>query len=172
MSPVQVLAISLLHGPSSLAAGLLAATKGKSTGSPILLFVLLLVGLGYFLLIRPQRQRARRAQQVNKEINVGDKVVLSSGIIGHVESFSGDNALIEIAPGTVIEVLRRAVAQRIDDVGESADDLVGDDEHEGHEDEGHADPGAEATNDPYKVPPLEGTEHDDTDEGGAGGGAK
>ncbi len=168
MSPAQLLATSLPHGSSSLAAGVLAATKAKSSSgaSGTLIFLVLLLVLGYFLLIRPQRQRARRAQQVNKEIGVGDKVVLSSGIIGHVESFSGDNAFVEIAPGTVIEVLRRAVVQRIDDVGESADDLIGEDgEHEagpstglGHDDS------EDDAGDPYSVPPLEPGSHDGPDD--------
>ena len=44
--------------------------------------------------------------------------MLTSGIIGRVEGFVGDRARIEIAPGMVIEVVRQAVAQRIDDVAD------------------------------------------------------
>ena len=85
-----------------------------------------------------------------------------------MQEFEGDHAFVEIAPGTVIEVLRRAVVQRVDDVPESADDLVGDDEHEADDEESSA---PEDPN-PYKVPPLEGTEHDDTDTDETGGGTK
>jgi len=50
-------------------------------------------------LIRPQRQRRQRQMQLGKQIAVGDKVMLSSGILGRVEGFVGDHARIEIAPG-------------------------------------------------------------------------
>lgn len=120
---------------------LAATTKKASAGSSILLFVVILAGGGYFLLIRPQRARARRAQVATKGIEVGDKVMLSSGIIGRVVDFVGDNARVEIAPGTVIEVLRRAVVQKVDEL--SDDDIavrpLDDDEdaadHDEHDDQ-------------------------------------
>ena len=65
-------------------------------------------------LIRPRNQRRQRQQQVSKQIAVGDTVMLTSGIIGRVEGFVGDRAKIEIAPGMTIEVVRQAVAQRVD----------------------------------------------------------
>ena len=84
-------------------------------------------------LIRPQRQRRQRQMQLGKQISVGDKVMLSSGIIGRVEGFVGDHAMIEIAPGTVIEVLRAAVSQRIDEAVDGAGDLGGTTSYGGHD---------------------------------------
>ena len=47
--------------------------------------------------------------------------MLTSGIIGRVEGFVGDRAKIEIAPGMAIEVVRQAVAQRVDDADADAE---------------------------------------------------
>src|ERR1035438_8063263 len=58
-------------------------------------------------LIRPRRQRRQRQLQVSKQIEVGDKVLLSSGIIGRVDGFVGDHARIEVAPGVIISCAGR-----------------------------------------------------------------
>ena len=111
---VQVLTFSSIHTVVPLTGAVLAAAK-KSSGSTTLIFFVLLFAVGYMFLIRPQRQRRQRQLQVSKQIEVGDKVLLTSGIIGRVEGFVGDHARIEIAPGVIIEVLRRAVSQRLDE---------------------------------------------------------
>jgi len=111
---VQVLTFSSIHTVVPLTGAVLAAAK-KSSGSTTLIFFVLLFAVGYMFLIRPQRQRRQRQLQVSKQIEVGDKVLLTSGIIGRVDGFVGDHARIEIAPGVIIEVLRRAVSQRLDE---------------------------------------------------------
>lgn len=93
----------------------LAATKTKSSSSSFstLIFLVFIVAIGYFLLIRPQRNRARKSQQQQQQIEIGDEVMLSSGIIGTVLGMEGDRATVEIADGVEIEVVRRALAQRL-----------------------------------------------------------
>ena len=86
-----------------------------------MIFIVLLFAVGYMFLIRPRRQRRQRQLQVSKQIEVGDKVLLSSGIIGRVEGFVGDHARIEVAPGVIIEVVRGAVSQRVDEAVDPRD---------------------------------------------------
>lgn len=96
---------------------LLAASKSstKSSGSPFssLILVLLIVAAAYFLLMRPQRNRARQARQVQASLEIGDEVMLTSGIIGRITWLEGDRARVEIAPNTEIEVVRRALGQKV-----------------------------------------------------------
>jgi preprotein translocase subunit YajC len=95
--------------------GSLVAAAKKSSGSfsTSILFLVVIVGIGYFLLIRPQRQRARKAQMQNQNIAVGDEVMLTSGIFGRVTGIEGDRANVEVAPEIEIEVVTRAIAQRV-----------------------------------------------------------
>ncbi len=95
------------------ASGLATARKTTSSGTTSILILVVIVGIGYFLLIRPQRQRARKAQQQNQNVGVGDEVMLSSGIFGRVTGIEGDRASVEIAPDIEIEVVMRAIAQRV-----------------------------------------------------------
>jgi preprotein translocase subunit YajC len=170
MSSVHVIAIPSLHTLATLTSPLLVAAAKKSSGSATtLIFFVLLFAVGYMFLIRPQRQRRQRALQVNKEISVGDKVMLSSGILGRVDGFVGDHARIEIAPGTVIEVLRQAVSKRIDDP------VATDTSASSYDDHSHDDLVDDSGHDPYSVTPLEpGDPSDPGDDHGhpSGGGVR
>jgi preprotein translocase subunit YajC len=109
MTPHLLIASSLLH------AGMLATSKPKTTSSSssiIFVFIVLAAG-GYFLLIRPQRRRAQRMQQSQQSIQIGDEVILTSGIVGRVTWLEGDRARVEIAPNTEIEVLRAAIGRTV-----------------------------------------------------------
>jgi preprotein translocase subunit YajC len=173
MSSVHVIAVSGIHNLATLTGPVLAATAKKSSASPAtLIFFVLLFGVGYMFLIRPQRQRRQRAMQVNKQISVGDKVVLSSGIMGRVEGFVGDHARIEIAPGTVIEVLRQAVSQRVEDPVEGAVQTDAsppgsppyDNHSASYDDHSHDDLVDDSGHDPYSVAPLEDPDKKDPGE--------
>ena len=168
MTHVHVLATSSIHGALPLVGSFLtaaAAKKSSSSSSLTLIFFVLLFGVGYMFLIRPQRQRRQRAAQVSKQISVGDTVMLTSGIIGRVEGFVGDRAKIEIAPGLVIEVVRQAVSQRLDA------DVDADLDHASTSyDEGdHDDLVDDSDHDPYSVPPLEASNTADSGEDDDGG---
>ena len=64
----------------------------------------------YFLLIRPQRVRARQQEQLLKALKPGDKVVTTSGIFGVVVSVKEKTVFIRSAD-TKLEVLKSAVSE-------------------------------------------------------------
>ncbi|MGO9557510.1 MAG: preprotein translocase subunit YajC [Acidimicrobiales bacterium] len=90
-----------------------ASTTTKSNPYGTLIFIVIIAAIGYFLLIRPQRRRARVQHQTQSSIEVGNEIMLTSGIIGRVVSIEGDRARIEIAPGTEIVVVRAAIARQV-----------------------------------------------------------
>ncbi|MEW6059087.1 MAG: preprotein translocase subunit YajC, partial [Actinomycetota bacterium] len=69
----------------------------------------------YFFIIRPQRNRVRQQQALQSGIEVGDEVMTSSGIFATVVEIDDDNetVVLEIAPGTEVRMLRRAITQRL-----------------------------------------------------------
>lgn len=167
MTPVHFTAISGFHTLASVAGPLFAAAKKSSSSGFTLIFFVLLFAVGYMFLIRPQRQRRQRQMQATKQIEVGDKVMLTSGIIGRVQGFVGDHAMVEIAPGMVIEVVRQAVGQRIDEPvdGAGSDAAAYDPKAHSYGDQGHDDLVDDAGHDPYSVPPLEAGETGPTEDG-------
>lgn len=77
--------------------------------------LVLLVLLGYLLLIRPARRRARAAQDLQAALSPGDEVMMTSGLFGEVKQVSDQVVHVEIAPGMVVRVHRGAVSQIITD---------------------------------------------------------
>ncbi|MBC2933616.1 preprotein translocase subunit YajC [Nocardioides sp. zg-1228] len=63
------------------------------------------------MVIRPQQRRQKEVLRLQQSIEVGQRVMTSSGIFGTVVSLTDDRARLEIAPGTQIEVVRAAIAK-------------------------------------------------------------
>ena len=94
----------------------LAANSTKS-GSPAFTFIILavLVGLFYVLIMRPQRNRQRRAMQTQRQVMPGQRIRTTAGMYGTVISGDERDVVIEIAPGVQVTMLRRAVMEVISD---------------------------------------------------------
>lgn len=73
--------------------------------------ILLLVVAFYFLLIRPQKNRAKAQAQMQANLAVGVEIMTTAGIFGTVVNAADDEILLEISPGTIIRILPAAVAR-------------------------------------------------------------
>ena len=74
--------------------------------------VLTLVGFAlllWLLLVRPQARRQRELRHMQSTLEVGDEVMLTSGVYGTVRGLHEDMAQVEIADGVTIRVARGAV---------------------------------------------------------------
>ena len=80
-----------------------------------LLFPLVLLGLMWLLLVRPQKERVRRQRELVASLEVGDRVVTAGGLVGTIVGLTEREARVEVAPGTVLTVLRPAVTDRLDE---------------------------------------------------------
>ena len=111
----------------------------QSGGLLGLLFPLVLIGgVFYFLLLRPQRAQRQRQQQLQSALDVGDEIVTIAGMYGTITDIDDDDdsVTVEIAPGTRVRMVRRAISQRLteDEPGHAEDgdgqDEAGDDTDE------------------------------------------
>lgn len=81
-------------------------------------FIILLVlfGLMWLLLIRPQQQRMRRQRALVSTIDVGDEVVTAGGIVGHIISADTDRVVLEVGPDAVhLTLLRVAINRKLEE---------------------------------------------------------
>ena len=76
----------------------------------MLIFVVLIFGLMYFVLIRPQRKRQKEHQQLIEELKRGDRVVTAGGIYGVIESISEDSVIIKVESGATMRVAKGSVS--------------------------------------------------------------
>src|SRR6476469_8166676 len=75
-----------------------------------LLPMLLIIGVFYILLIRPQQKRQRQLQETISQLKIGDRVVTTGGIIGTITTVKDASFLIRSADKTILEIARTAVA--------------------------------------------------------------
>lgn len=116
---------------------------GGDIWTTVLLFVLM-GGVLYFMLIRPQQKRAKEQQSLMSTLEPGSRVMLISGIIATVKYLGDKQAVVEIAPGVEMTVDKRAITtQPVVDEFEYADDADDDADDEAVEAE-VADAGAAA----------------------------
>jgi len=84
------------------------------------LLVILVAMLAFWAIVmRPARTQQKRVHQLQNELEVGQRVVLSAGIFGTVHALSEGQAEIEVAPGTVITVARQVVVRRAEELESS-----------------------------------------------------
>ena len=77
---------------------------------PIFLFFLVMLVFLYLLLVRPQRQQAKRHQEMLQNLNIGDEVITAGGIYGEVTGIDEERVQLEIDADVRIAVARRAIA--------------------------------------------------------------
>lgn len=94
---------------------LLAAAQKKQQGGGIAAFLplLVLVGVFWFLIMRPQQQRAKQQKQMTSDIKQGDRVVAAGGIVGTVRRIDDDTISLQVADNVVIKVDRGSVSKRL-----------------------------------------------------------
>jgi preprotein translocase subunit YajC len=87
------------------------AAGGGSFLIQLLPFVMIL-GIMYFLIIRPQQNRLKEHKNMIASIKRGDTIVTSGGIVGKVVRVIGDAELqVEIAEGVRVRVVRSTVSE-------------------------------------------------------------
>ena len=75
-----------------------------------LLFPIVLVGVMYFLMIRPQMKRQKEHRGMLDKLARGDEVITSGGIAGTVTDIGDNFVTVEVANGVQLRVQRGAVA--------------------------------------------------------------
>lgn len=90
--------------------------------SPILM-MLLMFGVFYFILIRPQVKRQRETQEMLKKLDKGDSVITRGGLIGKITGSSGDILVIELQEKVRVRIPRAYVEGRWDETDAKASDL-------------------------------------------------
>ena len=67
----------------------------------------------YFLLIRPQRQRTKKAQELSSSLQRGDEIVTVGGFHGRIKDIRDDSIIITIASGVDVKVNKSAVSKKV-----------------------------------------------------------
>ena len=72
--------------------------------------MVLIIGVFYMLLIRPQQKRQRQLQETIATLKIGDRVVTTGGVIGIITTVKDGSFLIRSADKSILEIARTSVA--------------------------------------------------------------
>lgn len=90
------------------------AAAGGGAGGALASFapLILIFGIMYFLLIRPQQKRAKEHKAMVEAVRRGDTVLTQGGIIGKISKVKEDGEVeVEIAEGVKVRVLKATITQ-------------------------------------------------------------
>lgn len=91
-----------------------AQTAGGGSGSDMLLQflpIVLIFVIMYFLILRPQRTKARVHQEMVANVRRGDTVVTSGGLIGKVAKVDDTEIQVELAEGIRVRLVRGSISE-------------------------------------------------------------
>ena len=88
------------------------AQQGQGGGeiySTIIMFALI-IGIFYFMIIRPQQKRAKVREALLGQIKKGDKVITAGGIHGEIVGIDEKTLLVEISDKVKVKIERTSIS--------------------------------------------------------------
>src|SRR2546421_11609427 len=78
-------------------------------GSPFIM-LLLMFGVFYFILFRPQQKRQQALREMVSQLKAGDKIITTGGVIATVTAVREKTLLVRSADKSILEITRASVA--------------------------------------------------------------
>lgn len=109
--------------------------------------LVLIIGVFYFMIIRPQKKRQQTQKQMLEGLRTGDKIITIGGINGVVTAITGETVIISTGDGesATLEMSKIAISQVVENKNlednnsseddEEYDEYEDDDEYEEDDDE-------------------------------------
>ena len=109
----------------------LAASSSSGSGFSLISFLVAMVAVFYFLLIRPQQRRQRQQRSLIESVEVGDEIMTIGGIFGTVREMDDESVTVEVAPNIEIRFVKSAISRKLVYDDDEEDDGAGDEEEAG-----------------------------------------
>ena len=91
-------------------------------GANLFIFIsqfVLIIGIFYFILIRPQKQEQKRVQDMLSKMAKNDEVVTAGGIHGTIVGLKDKTVTLRVDENVKIEVERKAIAEVVKKQGDN-----------------------------------------------------
>lgn len=88
-----------------------APADGMSSLLSTMLLPVAMIAIFYFLLIRPQNQRAKKHKELLAALKKGDTIVTSGGIIGKVFKLDDNEVTVDVGEGVKLRLVRGMIVE-------------------------------------------------------------
>ena len=100
-----------MHTLMMMAQGAAPAQGGLAGMGGMMLPMVLVFGIFYFMMIRPQQRKEKERMKTISELRAGQRIMFGGGIIGTVSEVREHTFLVEVASKVSIEIARGAVSR-------------------------------------------------------------
>ena len=69
--------------------------SGSTNSSYSIILMIVLIGVMYFIMIRPQKKRQKEEQEMRNSLEIGDEIITIGGIVGKVVTIREEDLIIE-----------------------------------------------------------------------------
>jgi preprotein translocase subunit YajC len=104
--------MALLSVVPALSPVLGQAAPGGGAGLTVL-YVVALLAIMYFVMIRPQQQQAKATAEMLSALKKGDDVVTSGGLLGKIFAIDEKTVTLEAGAGVKLRVLKSAIQAKV-----------------------------------------------------------
>ena len=80
-----------------------------------LLPFIFLIGIMYFIIIRPQQQQAKKHKAMLESLSKGDKIVTNGGLIAEVKKVEEEHYTIKLNDTVIVKIVKDAVSRKYED---------------------------------------------------------
>ncbi len=91
-----------------------AQSGGSPGGFGAFLPIIVLFGIFYFLLIRPQQKKSKEHQATLNELKSGDTVITNGGLYGTVIKIDGHVVTLQCSDKVRLKVIKKAISSTVD----------------------------------------------------------
>ncbi len=88
------------------------AAAPAAAPNPLMSFLplVILFGIFYFMLIRPQMKRAKEQRNMVAALAKGDEVLTNGGLLGRIDELAEQFVMLEIAPNVIVKLQKQAIS--------------------------------------------------------------
>ena len=79
-----------------------------------IVFLALMFGMVYFVLIRPQRKKQKEHEELTSDLKKGNKVRTAGGVYGILETVGEDTVTMRVESGAIMRVAKDSVVTKLD----------------------------------------------------------
>ena len=94
----------------------LEAAQGAGGGPASLIWLVAIIAIFYFFMIRPQQKKQKEVNEFRKALKKGDKVLTVGGIYGVIAEVKETTVLLDVANGVLIKVDKAGLVKDNSDV--------------------------------------------------------
>ncbi len=77
----------------------------------LVIYIVLFIGIFYFLLIRPGQKQRKQHDQLVSAISKGDEIMTAGGLFGTITQVKEDHVMIDLGKKNVVKLSRNSIAR-------------------------------------------------------------